>query len=121
MLPYVEYTLELLGTNILNQSGLKSQFKFELIETHGIKSQPKLEIMARPTVAIGSEAIFETVLYPICGEPIEDDYNNLQVKYILRIYNDINIILYYMLKYKKYKKNYQGICFCCIIGFEYTS
>jgi hypothetical protein len=83
MLPYVEYTLELSGTNILNQSGLKSQFKFKLIETHGIKSQPKLQIMARPTVAIGSEAIFETVLYPICGEPIEDDYNNLQVKFIL--------------------------------------
>jgi len=85
MLPNVDYTLELSGTNILNQSGLKSQFKFKLIETHGIKSKPKLKIMARPIIAIGSEAIFETVLYPICGEPVEDDYNNLQVKYTLKM------------------------------------
>ncbi|XP_060835068.1 uncharacterized protein LOC132918035 [Rhopalosiphum padi] len=93
MLPYVEYTLELSGTNILNQSGLKSQFKFKLIETHGIKSQPKLQIMARPIVAIGSEAIFETVLYPICGEPIEDDYNNLQYKwYFITDNSKYNII-----------------------------
>jgi len=84
MLPYVEYTLELSGTNILNQSGLKGQFKFKLIETHGIKSKPKLKIMALPIIAIGSEAIFETMLYPICEEPIEDDYNNLQVKCILK-------------------------------------
>jgi len=80
MLPYVEYTLELSGTNILNQSGLKGQFKFKLIETHGIKPKPKLKIMALPIIAIGSEAIFETMIYPICGEPIEDVYNNLQVK-----------------------------------------
>ncbi|XP_022176658.1 uncharacterized protein LOC111038034 isoform X2 [Myzus persicae] len=93
MLPYVEYTLELSGTNILNQSGLKSQFKFKLIETHGIKSKPKLQIMARPIVAIGSEAIFETVLYPICGEPIEDDYNNLQYNwYFITENSKYNII-----------------------------
>lgn len=79
MLPYVEYTLEVSGTNILNQSGSKVQLTFKLIETHGIKSQPKLQIISRPTFVIGSEAVFETMLYPICGEPIEDNYNNLQV------------------------------------------
>lgn len=79
MLPYVEYNLEISGTNILNQSGPKSKFKFKLIETHGIKSQPKLQIMARPMFPIGSEAVFETLLYPICGDPIEDSHNNLQV------------------------------------------
>lgn len=83
MLPHVEYILEVLGTNILNQSNSKSQFKFKLIETHGIKSQPKLQIIARPIFAIGTEAIFETMLYPICGEPVENSYDNLQVKIIL--------------------------------------
>ncbi|KAL5243643.1 hypothetical protein ACI65C_011053 [Semiaphis heraclei] len=93
MLPYVEYTLELSGTNILNQSGLRSQFKFKLIETHGIKSKPKFQIMARPVIAIGSEAIFETVIYPICGEPIEDDYNNLQYSwYFITENSKYNII-----------------------------
>lgn len=82
MLPYVEYVLEVFGTNILNQSSSKSQFKFKLIETHGIKPQPKLQIIARPLFAIGTEAIFETMLYPVCGEPIEDSYDNLQVKII---------------------------------------
>lgn len=83
MLPYVEYTLEMSGTNILNQSGSKSQLKFKLIETHGIKSQPKLQIISRSTFAIGSEAVFETMLYPICGDPVEDNYNNLQVNVFL--------------------------------------
>ncbi|XP_029343154.1 uncharacterized protein LOC100569014 isoform X2 [Acyrthosiphon pisum] len=93
MLPYVEYTLELSGTNILNQSGLKSQFKFKLIEIHGIKSKPKLKIMALPIIAIGSEAIFETMLYPVCGDPIEDDYNNLQYSwYIITENSKYNII-----------------------------
>jgi len=82
MLPYVEYMLEVSGTNILNKSGSKSQLKFKLIETHGVKLQPKLQIISCPTFAIGSEAIFETVLYPVCGEPIEDNYNNLQVNNI---------------------------------------
>lgn len=82
MLPYVEYTLEVLGTNILNQSGSKSQLRFKLIETHGIKSQPKLQIMSYPIFSIGSEAVFEIILYPICGESVEDNYNNLQVKYL---------------------------------------
>lgn len=85
MLPYVEYTLEVSGTNILNQSGSKSQLKFKLIETHGIISQPKLQIMARPTFAIGSEAVFETVLYPICGDPLEDSYDDLQVTIKLKV------------------------------------
>jgi len=82
MLSHVEYTLEVSGTNILKQSGSKNQLKFKLIETYGVKSQPKLQIISRPTFAIGSEAIFETVLYPICGEPIEDNYNDLQVNNI---------------------------------------
>ncbi|KAL4120652.1 hypothetical protein QTP88_013303 [Uroleucon formosanum] len=93
MLPYVEYILELSGTNILNQSGLKGQFKFKLIETHGIKSKPKLKIMSLPIIAIGSEAIFETMIYPICGEPIEDDYNNLQYSwYIITENSKYNIV-----------------------------
>lgn len=79
MLPYVEYSLDVSGTNILNQSGPKSHLMFKLIETNGVKSQPKLQIIASPTSAIGSEAVFETVLYPICGEPVEDSYDNLQV------------------------------------------
>lgn len=79
MLPYVEYILEVSGTNILNQSGSKNQLEFKLIDTHGMKLQPKLQIMARPKFAIGTEAVFETVLYPICGEPLEDQYDNLQV------------------------------------------
>lgn len=91
MLPYVEYTLEVSGTNILNQSGLKKQLKFKLIETHGIKSRPKVQIVARPTVAIGSEAVFETLLYPICGEPVEDYYNNLQVFFFF--FNNLFLIV----------------------------
>lgn len=79
MLPYVEYILEISGTNILNQSGSKNQLEFKLIDTHGMKLQPKLQIIARPNFAIGTEAVFETVLYPICGEPLEDQYDNLQV------------------------------------------
>lgn len=75
MLPHVEYTLEVLGTNVLNQSGPKNQLKFKLIETNGTKSQPKLQIISRPTFSIGSEAVFETVLYPVCKESIEDEYN----------------------------------------------
>jgi len=83
MLPHVEYTLELSGTNILNQSGSKSQLEFMLIDTHGMKSHPKLQIMARLKFAIGTEAIFETLLYPVCGEPLEEHYNNLQVKFVV--------------------------------------
>lgn len=79
MIPHVEYTLEVLGTNTLNQSGLKSQLKFKLIDTHGIKLQPKLQIMARPMFTIGSEAVFETILYPTCSKPEEDHYSDLYV------------------------------------------
>jgi len=86
MLSHVEYTLDVVGTNILNQSGSKSQFEFKLIETNGIKSSPKLQIMALPIFAVGSEAVFETVLYPICGEPIEDYYDDLQVKHSFKKY-----------------------------------
>lgn len=85
MLPYVEYTFEVTGINILNQSGSKSHLMFKLIETNGVKSQPKLQIMASPTSAIGSEAVFEAVLYPICGEPVEDNYNNLQVIFFIPV------------------------------------
>lgn len=84
MLSYVEYTLEVFGTNILNQSGPKSKLKFKLIETNGMKSPPKLQIIARPTFAIGYEAVFETVLYPICSETNDDNFNNLQVNCILK-------------------------------------
>ncbi|VVC24570.1 PKD/REJ-like domain [Cinara cedri] len=93
MLPYVEYILEVTGTNILNQSGLKKQLKFKLIETHGIKSRPKIQIVARPIVSIGSEAVFETIIYPTCGEPVEDYYNNLQYSwYFVTEYMKYNIV-----------------------------
>lgn len=83
MIPYVEYNLEVIGTNIINQSGSKSQLKFKLIDTRGIKSQPKLQIIARPVFTIGSEAVFETILYPSCSKPADDQYNNLQVSDII--------------------------------------
>lgn len=99
MLPYVEYTLDVSGTNILNQSGTKSQLKFKSIDTHGVISQPKLQIMARPTFAIGTEAVFETALYPVCGDPLENNYENLQVrkcvecmKYIRCIFTQHNVL-----------------------------
>lgn len=104
MIPYIEYTLEVMGTNILNQSGSKSQLKFKLIETNGIKPQPKLQIMALPIFTIGSEAVFETILYPICGEPIEEYHNNLQVSNILFIYLLVNLII-----------SITGICYLNII------
>lgn len=79
MLPYVEYILEVSGTNILNQTGSRSQLEFKSIDTHGMRSPPKLQIMARPSFAIGTEAVFETTLYPTCGEPADDFYDDLQV------------------------------------------
>ncbi|XP_050434452.1 uncharacterized protein LOC126841823 isoform X2 [Adelges cooleyi] len=78
MLPNVMYTLEITGTNILYQSGSKTQLQFKLAETQNFKAELNLQIITRPSYATGTEAVFETMLYLTCDELDNNLYNNLQ-------------------------------------------
>ncbi|XP_050543471.1 uncharacterized protein LOC126906741 [Daktulosphaira vitifoliae] len=77
MLPNVLYTLEMTGTNILNQNGLKTQLKFKLVDYQNNNAKIDFKIISRPLFPIGTEAIFETVIYPECSKL----YNNESIQY----------------------------------------